>query len=301
VGNILSISRSTVTQGQLAIFDFNPRSGPPLTTVTVRGQGFSATPSSDTVKFNGTAATVTSATTSSLVVTVPVGATTGKITVTVSGKTATSSANFVVSQAPVVLTVSPKAALFSVVIPGFTVTGANLVGATFTFGLTGPAISGVSINSKGTSATMTVTTGVVEGTFALVATTSAGSSGSGTTQANWFTVVNPLSAADSDGDGWPDVVEAAYGTDPLDPNSHPTSTSLPPSGEADGLLFSVLNTAPPKGSQDATMEADGIFFSVCNSGTGCSSFESARAKARPEPQKNEKKQSAPRTPDEPKL
>jgi len=44
----------------------------------------------------------------------------------------------------------------------------------------------------------------------------------------------------------------------------------PPKGSQDATIevdappFSVLNTAPPKGSQDATIEVDGIFFSVQN-------------------------------------
>jgi YD repeat-containing protein len=262
VGNILQITRSTVTPGSLAIFDFNPERGPVGLSVTIRGQGFSATESSDIVKFNGVTATVTSATTTTLVATVPVGATTGPISVTVSGQTVTSSGKFVVTQAPVIQSVQPKSALFNVVIPNFRVTGVNLVGATFAFSPPGPTITAVSIDPSGTSATMTVATGVAEGTFALVATTSAGNSGAGTTQANWFTVVNPVSMADSDGDGWPDVVEAAYGTDPLNPNSYPNVNTPPLSGEIDGLTFSVLNTAAPKGSQDATMEADAIPFSV---------------------------------------
>lgn len=261
-GNILSISRSTVQVGSLAIFDFNPETGPVLASVTIRGQGFSATASSDNVKFNGVTATVTSATTTSLVTSVPIGATTGSISVTVSGNTVTSSANFVVSQAPVITSVVPNAALFSITIPGVTVTGINLVGATFSFNAPTPSISGVSINANGTSATMTVSTGLVAGTYALVATTPAGSSTLGPTQGNRFTVVSPASTADTDGDGFPDVEEAAYGTDPLNPNSYPTGASLPLSGEVDAVFFSVLNNFAAQ--QSINNEADGVFFSVLN-------------------------------------
>jgi YD repeat-containing protein len=266
VGNILAIDRSTVTQGQLAIFDFNPETGPASTVVTIRGQGFSATASSDAVKFNGTVATVTSATTTSLVTTVPAGATTGPISVTVNGNTATSSNNFVVSQIPVIQSTLPKAALFGAVITPFQVIGANLLGATFSFSPPGPTISTVVINSTGTSATMTVSVGVLEGTFAMVATTSAGNSGIGTTQANWFTVVSPASTDDSDGDGFPDVEEAAYGTDPLNVDSYPTGSSVPLSGEVDGVLFSVLDTS--EGTQPIQYEADGVLFSVLDTSQG---------------------------------
>ena len=87
VGSVLQINRSMVTPGQLAIFDVNPISGMVGATATVRGQGFSTDASSDAVEFNGVAATVTSATTSTLVVTVPAGATTGPVSVTVGGVT----------------------------------------------------------------------------------------------------------------------------------------------------------------------------------------------------------------------
>ncbi|SHG86868.1 NHL repeat-containing protein [Chryseolinea serpens] len=64
-----------------------PTSGKVGATVTLSGTGFSATSSQNIVKFNGTTATVTSAAATSLTVTVPPGATSGDVTVTVNGKT----------------------------------------------------------------------------------------------------------------------------------------------------------------------------------------------------------------------
>ena len=64
-----------------------PTSGKVGSTVTLSGTGFSTTSSQNTVKFNGTTATVTNATATSLTVTVPTGATSGNVTVTVNGKT----------------------------------------------------------------------------------------------------------------------------------------------------------------------------------------------------------------------
>jgi hypothetical protein len=69
--------------GAPTIFSFTPQGGPIGTVVTIQGQNFSATPSNDTVQFNGIAATVTAATEHSLTVTVPPGATTGPILVSV--------------------------------------------------------------------------------------------------------------------------------------------------------------------------------------------------------------------------
>jgi len=95
VGNILSIARYNPTQ--IAIFSFTPGQGPVGASVTISGIGFSTTPSQNTVTFNGTAATVASATANQLVVNVPVGATSGAISVTAPGGSATSSSSFVVT------------------------------------------------------------------------------------------------------------------------------------------------------------------------------------------------------------
>jgi YD repeat-containing protein len=57
VGNLLSITRSTLPPSNgLAILNFTPQSGPVGQSVTIQGQGFSATASSNTVQFNGVAA-----------------------------------------------------------------------------------------------------------------------------------------------------------------------------------------------------------------------------------------------------
>ena len=95
VGNILSIQ--SIAIGQLALFSFNPLQGFVGTQVTIQGNGFSTTISNNTVKFNGTVATVTTAVANQLVVSVPSGATTGPISVTVAGTTVTSSNSFTVT------------------------------------------------------------------------------------------------------------------------------------------------------------------------------------------------------------
>jgi YD repeat-containing protein len=60
VGNLLAITRSALPgSGGLAILGFTPQQGPVGATVTIQGQGFSATPSADSVELNGTPATVT--------------------------------------------------------------------------------------------------------------------------------------------------------------------------------------------------------------------------------------------------
>jgi IPT/TIG domain len=92
--------------GTLSLIEFTPNQGAVGSTVTLYGTGFSATASANSVKFNGTVAAVTSASTNQLIVTVPSGATTGKITVTAGATTVTSLTNYVVSTTEVPPTIS---------------------------------------------------------------------------------------------------------------------------------------------------------------------------------------------------
>lgn len=80
-----------------AVTGFSPVSGPVGTTVTIAGANFSTTPSSNIVFFGATKATVTTAQTHSLTVTVPAGATYQPISVTVGGLVAYSDNPFVVT------------------------------------------------------------------------------------------------------------------------------------------------------------------------------------------------------------
>src|SRR5438105_2115743 len=68
-GNILSIARPSISA--VSVLDFAPRSAARGTTVSILGTRFSSTASANTVKFHGVAATVTSATSTTLDVKVP--------------------------------------------------------------------------------------------------------------------------------------------------------------------------------------------------------------------------------------
>jgi YD repeat-containing protein len=108
VGNLTSISRQS--SALVSVIDFNPTSGPVGAAVTIHGTGFSSTPSQNTVTFDGTAATVSSASPTALVVTVPAGATTGSIAVTAPAGSASSSMPFTVtatSGAPTITSFTP--------------------------------------------------------------------------------------------------------------------------------------------------------------------------------------------------
>ena len=96
------------------VSSFSPTEGEVDTEVTITGVNFSATPSANEVRFGGVmAAEPTSASTTSLVVLVPSGAVTGRVSVAVGGQTGTSSEIFTVTvpapapAAPVVSSFSP--------------------------------------------------------------------------------------------------------------------------------------------------------------------------------------------------
>ena len=121
VGNLTGITRQP--SSTLAIIQFTPSSGLVGTTVTIYGTGFSTTPASNTVKFNGTTATVLTASTTVLTATVPSGATSGPISVTVGANTATSSASFTVGTgAPTLSSFTPAVGNYGATI---TLTGTN--------------------------------------------------------------------------------------------------------------------------------------------------------------------------------
>jgi YD repeat-containing protein len=104
VGNLLSIARFGPTD--VSIFEWSPNRGPVGSSVTIGGTGFSATSSQNTVEFNGTAATVSSATPNRLDVTVPAGATTGPISVSTPNGNVTSASDFIVTSSASAVSIS---------------------------------------------------------------------------------------------------------------------------------------------------------------------------------------------------
>ncbi|HYH16063.1 MAG TPA: IPT/TIG domain-containing protein, partial [Flavisolibacter sp.] len=77
-----------------AITSFTPTEGPVGAAVEIRGANFSTDPSKVSVSFNGKVAEVVSSTASAITTKVPANATSGKVSVTVNGKTATSASDF---------------------------------------------------------------------------------------------------------------------------------------------------------------------------------------------------------------
>jgi len=84
----------TAIEEVLAVKSIAPSSGPAGTKVTITGTKFDPSPANNTVLFNTTPAVVSAATATTLEVTVPAGATSGLVSVTVAGKTVKSASNF---------------------------------------------------------------------------------------------------------------------------------------------------------------------------------------------------------------
>ncbi|MET0603657.1 MAG: RHS repeat-associated core domain-containing protein [Baekduia sp.] len=108
VGNLLSVDRRATATPQ--IDELDPDHGTVSRKVTITGTGFSKRISQDTVRFNGTEATILDASPTKLVVRVPSGATDGAVSATAPGGSTTSPEPFTVtsSLAPHIDTISPN-------------------------------------------------------------------------------------------------------------------------------------------------------------------------------------------------
>ena len=104
-----------------AITTLSPSTGATGTVVTIDGTSFGSPQGTSTVKFNGTTVTPTSWSTTSIVVPVPSGATTGPVVVTVSG-VASAGVTFTVLSTPSITSLSPASGIVGTSV---TITGTN--------------------------------------------------------------------------------------------------------------------------------------------------------------------------------
>ncbi len=157
------------------ITSFTPNNGPPGTTVTITGTNFDPDARKNEVKFNGVTATVTSASATSLTAIAPSGATTGPISVTTRGGTATSATNFtVINPTPTVTSFTPTSGKAG---DQITITGTNFINVTaVTFnGSFATTFSVASETSIVATVPTNVTTGPIRVTTTFGTATSAGS------------------------------------------------------------------------------------------------------------------------------
>lgn len=188
VGNILSVARHAPTD--VTIIDFTPNGGPAGAAVTISGGGFSTVAAQNDVKFNQVGATVVSSTATRIVTSVPVGASTGPISVTTPNGSATSSAPFVVGAEPL-----PSISQFSPSIgaagSAVTITGTNF--AAFADG------NRITFNQRAAAATSASATNIAT---VVPANTSSGKIsvatlyGVATSATDFFVPPSPYTAAD---------------------------------------------------------------------------------------------------------
>ena len=180
VGNLLSIERFTTGSTGIGIFLIAPSSALIGTDVEIRGFGFSATPADNQVAFNGVTATVVSATTESIIATVPDTATTGPVTVTNTNGLATSPQEFTVLVPPLIVGIDPVRVAQGLTtrldIAGFSLATATAV--TFTqSGLT--AVIQPGATSQSLPIDLTVAASVPPGSYSFTVTTPIGIAESG--------------------------------------------------------------------------------------------------------------------------
>ena len=146
-------SDSSFTVVPVSVTSFSPTSGIVGSVLTVNGGGFDPTPANNTVLINGVPATVTSATTTQLQVTVPSGATPGHISVNAPLGAAISAGYFFVPASGYTLNQITQVATL---VPGgggqvFPVNGANQVGVALFDGVVGQWMSMVATNLNASS------------------------------------------------------------------------------------------------------------------------------------------------------
>lgn len=94
LGMVWSCRQDDGVDPGVQISSINPQMGKPGDEVTIKGSGFDATISNNLVRFNGTQATVKTASSTQLVVEVPENVTTGELTVTVGNRPQASGGTF---------------------------------------------------------------------------------------------------------------------------------------------------------------------------------------------------------------
>jgi len=175
-GGTVTSSGAFTVAGAPTITGLTPTSGPVGTNVTISGTNFTG---ATTVSFNGVSASFVVSSDTAIQATAPAGATTGPLSVTTPGGTATSASTFAVVNPPAITNFSPTS---------------------------GPAGTTVTINGSGFTGTTAVTFGGLGGSFSVTSdtviqsivpagaatgplsvTTPAGTA----TSTNNFTVVNP--------------------------------------------------------------------------------------------------------------
>ena len=161
VGGVASNGVSfTVTVPPPSLTSLNPTSGLVGTSVAITGANFGVAQGASMVAFNGIAATPTSWSATSIVVTVPTGATTGNVVVTVGGVASNGMSFTVTVPAPSLTSLSPTSGLVGTSV---TITGTNFGATQGASMVTFNGIAATPTSWSATSIVVTVPTGATTG------------------------------------------------------------------------------------------------------------------------------------------
>ena len=157
-----------------SITSLTPNTGAVGSSIVIAGSNFGSTQGSSTVKFNGTTATTTSWGASSITATVPTGATTGNVIVTVSGK-ASNGVTFTVTAAPSITLLTPNTGAVG---SSIVIAGSNFGPSQGNGNVKFNGVSATTITSWGASSiTATVPSGATTGNVVVTAAGGVASSG----------------------------------------------------------------------------------------------------------------------------
>ena len=184
----------TVTTPAPTITTLNPTSGAVGSSVVIIGTNFGATQGTGTVKFNGTAATATAWSATSITATVPTGASTGNVVVTVNGQASNGVAFTVSTPAPMITSLSPTSGVAGAAV---TITGTNFGATQGTSTVKFDGTTATVTSWSNTSIAVTVPSGAATGNVVVTVGTQAsnGVTFTVTTPAPTITTLNPTSGA----------------------------------------------------------------------------------------------------------
>ncbi|MGJ5814497.1 beta strand repeat-containing protein [Paludibaculum fermentans] len=159
VGGVSSNSVPFSISSTPVITSLSSTSGPVGASIVISGANFGSSQGTNTVKFHGLIALVSSWSSTSIIATVPTGATSGNVVVTVGGNSS-NGVNFTVSSGPGISSLTPNLApIGATVIISGTNFGATQATSTVTFNSVSASVQSWSA----TSITVTVPTGAVSG------------------------------------------------------------------------------------------------------------------------------------------
>src|SRR5260370_743093 len=161
---VVTVSGVTSNGATFTVFpsigSLSPASGPVGTSVTITGLNFGSTQGTSTVTFNGTTATPTGWSATSIVVPVPTGASTGNVVVTVGGH-ASNGVSFTVLSTPSITSLSPTSGAVGTAV---TITGTNFGSTQGTSTVTFNGTAATPTSWSGTSIVAPVPSGATTGT-----------------------------------------------------------------------------------------------------------------------------------------